>query len=241
MKITTCSRMLILPLLAAGQAIGQSHEEAVHEFLIDPVEVWLSRLMLWTSLLAIAAVLFSLFKYRGRPAGRAAWSIIIASVVVLPVMSFAFSGLLVVERAEEDEFCASCHLTMQVYYDDMVDPESESLAALHYKNRYIPKHRCYQCHTSYGMFGTVQAKLKGLNDVYKYYTRTFVLPIEMHEPYPNGDCLKCHAESHKWMEQEMHVDSKDALFADEAKCQDCHEAFGHPAHILPEVASTEAD
>jgi len=241
MKIVNYARPMLFGLTLAGTAFGQDHAEAVHEFLIDPVEVWLSRMMLWTSILAIAVVLISMIKYRGRATGRAAWSLLIASVVVLPVMSFAFSGLLVVERAEEAEFCASCHLTMQVYYDDMVDGESESLAALHYKNRYIQKHQCYQCHTSYGMFGTVQAKLKGLNDVYKYYTRTFVLPIEMHEPYPNGDCLKCHAESHKWLAQEMHTDSKDALFADDAKCMDCHEAFGHPAHILPETAGTETD
>ena len=52
---------------------------------------------------------------------------------------------------------------MQVYVDDMLDSESESLAAVHYKNRYIPSNQCYDCHTSYGMFGTVEAKMGRLS------------------------------------------------------------------------------
>ncbi len=59
-------------------------------------------------------------------------------VIVFPLMVVSAGMLLVFERAEKVTFCASCHLTMQPYVDDMRDPESESLAAIHYKNRYIP-------------------------------------------------------------------------------------------------------
>ena len=145
----------------------------------------------------------------------------------------SFGNLLVFERAEKVEFCASCHLTMQVYVDDMVDPESESLAAVHYKNRYIPSKQCYDCHTSYGMFGTVEAKMAGTIDTYKYYTGIYTFPIKMRHPYSNGDCLKCHAESVKWKGQEMHVENREGLFADEMSCLECHDPMGHPAHIPP--------
>ena len=56
---------------------------------------------------------------------------------------------------------------MQSFVDDMRDPKSESMAAVHFKNKYIPDNQCYVCHTSYGMFGTVEAKMSGMIDVYR--------------------------------------------------------------------------
>jgi hypothetical protein len=41
--------------------------------------------------------------------------------------------------------------------------------------------------------------------------------------------LKCHADSAKWMKEDVHVAVRDDLFADKAKCLDCHGA-DHPAH-----------
>ena len=55
-------------------------------------------------------------------------------------------------------------------------------------------------------------------------------------PYPNNDCLKCHAEAIQWAEQELHVENKEALFAGEMSCMDCHGPMGNPAHVLPEEA-----
>ena len=115
-------------------------------------------------ILAVAILLYSLIRYRGKLTGRLAWALLVSGVGLFPLLSVSFGNLLVFERAEKVEFCASCHLTMQVYVDDMVDPESESLAAVHYKNRYIPSKQCYDCHTSYGMFGTVEAKMAGTID-----------------------------------------------------------------------------
>lgn len=221
--------MILLPtLLCAAEG------EAVHDFLRDPVEELLEKLMLGAVILTIIVSAYSLFRYRGKTHGRTAWAVLISAIAVLPALSIAFGMLMVLEKAEKNQFCASCHLTMQVYLDDMEDAQSESLAAVHFKNRYIPKNQCYECHTSYGMHGTVEAKQKGLMDVYKYYTRTYKIPIEMRSPYPNGDCLKCHAESALWQAQELHLENKEALFGEEMSCMDCHGAMGHPAHIFPE-------
>jgi cytochrome c nitrite reductase small subunit len=137
--------------------------------------------------------------------------------------------ILVFEKAERVDFCASCHLTMKPFVEDMKNPKSDSLAALHFRNRYIPDNQCYTCHTSYGMFGTVEAKKEGLNDVYKYYTRTFHLPIQLRHKYPNSDCLKCHADSAKWLAS--HEDFKASLFSGESSCMQCH-ADSNPAHII---------
>lgn len=198
-------------------------------FQHDPVEYYGARFLTGILIVAIGLVLYSLVRYRGRIAGPVSWGLLIAGVLILPSISLLFGTLLVFERAERVEFCASCHLTMRPYVEDMKNLQSASLAAIHYKNRFIPSNQCYDCHTSYGMFGTVEAKMDGVLDVYKYYTRTFRLPIKMRRPYPNNDCLKCHAESAKFAGS--HQEFKEELFAGKSTCMQCH-GESNPAHIL---------
>jgi cytochrome c nitrite reductase small subunit len=219
-------------------AYGQEH---ANMFQTDPVEEYGSRFLQGVLTIGILLVVFSLLRYRGRIVGSSSMAVLVAGVVVLPSISLLLGTLLVFERAERVEFCASCHLTMQPYVDDLRNPDSNSLAAIHYKKRYIPANQCYDCHTSYGMFGTVEAKMAGMIDVYKYYTRTFQFPIQMRTPYPNNDCLKCHAGAVRW--EEIHADNKEALFGGEMVCMACHAEMaprGGPddaqtrAHIIPE-------
>jgi cytochrome c nitrite reductase small subunit len=198
-------------------------------FQQDPVEQAGSRLLVGLAVLGIAVVGYSLLKYKGAASGPISWGLLIAGAIGFPVVITGVGTILVFERAERVEFCASCHLTMKSFVDDMKNPKSVSLAALHFKNRYIPDNQCYSCHTSYGLFGTVEAKKEGMNDTYKYYTRTFHLPIKLRHPYPNTDCLKCHAGSAKWIAS--HEDYKDALFSGQATCMQCH-ADSNPAHVI---------
>ena len=200
-----------------------------NQFQHDPIEYYTSRILAVIMVFGIALGLYSLLRYRGRTQGPLSWALLLASVGVLPAATGVVGTILAFERAERVEFCASCHLTMKEYVDDLQNPDSKSLASLHFKNRYIPSNQCYQCHTSYGMHGTVEAKMAGLIDVYKYYTRTFSKPIKMRTPYKNDDCLKCHNESAKW--QPIHADFKDAIYSGDSKCLDCH-GDEHPAHTL---------
>ena len=225
------SYLLMGVLYAPMRAYG---EGAAGSFQHDPVEYYGARLLIGLLVVCGCLLIYSLLRYRGRIAGPVSLGLLILGIGILPVISVSFGTVLVFERAETVEFCASCHEPMQPYVDDMTNLESESLAAVHYKNRYIPSNQCYDCHTSYGLFGTATAKMKGLVDVYKYYTDTYHLPIEMREPYPNNDCLKCHAESLKWQGQELHMENREALFAGETSCMECHDPMGHPAHSLPE-------
>jgi cytochrome c nitrite reductase small subunit len=212
------------------QAVRFAQEDPrVVAFHTDPVDVWGSRFLIVTIGFGILLLLFNLLKNRGSTAGPASWALLAAGVVLVPLTATGLGTLLVFARAERVEFCASCHLTMKKFVEDMKDPKSESLAAVHFKNKYIPDDQCYDCHTSYGMFGTVEAKMAGMVDVYKYFTHTYPKVIAMREPYPNHDCLKCHAESAKWLKHDEHIAAKDDLFADKMKCLDCHGA-DHPAH-----------
>ena len=212
-----------------AQAAANGEDSKIASFHTDPVEVWGSRFLIITICVGIALLLFNLFKFRGTTAGPFSWALLTLGIVLVPLMATGLGTLLVFDRAERVEFCASCHLTMQTFVDDMRDPKSESLAAVHFKNKYIPDNQCYVCHTSYGMFGTVEAKMSGMIDVYKYYTKTYPKTLSMREPYPNHDCLKCHVESAKWLKHEEHVAARDDLFADKMKCLDCH-GSDHPAH-----------
>jgi len=127
---------------------------------------------------------------------------------------------------------------MQPYADDMSRPDGTDLAAVHFVNRYIPTNQCYECHTRYGLFGTVKAKIRGMGEVFRYYSGTYDLPIEMWEPYSNGDCLKCHGESRKWLAVEPHTagDTAAQLFEDRLSCMTCHE----PGHRVPDRRVDEA-
>ena len=213
----------LLPLSARAQS---------ENFQVDPVDYYGSRFLTGVIILGIVVLLYSLIRYRGRTSSPLAWGLLIAGAGLIPAFSSGFGTVLVFARAEKVEFCESCHLTMQSFVNDLKDPNSKSLASVHYQNRYIPDDQCYVCHTSYGMFGTVEAKKEGMIDVYKYFTRTFHLPVMLRHPYPNTDCLKCHAESAKW--KAVHDDFKQSLFSGEMKCMDCH-AAEHPAHTLAEA------
>jgi len=199
-------------------------------FQQDPVDLYGSRFLAAVIVIGLGLVLYSLIRYRGRDSGPVSWGLLLAGSCVFPMILSGFGTILVVERVKTVKLCGSCHLTMKPYVDDMMNPQSNSLAAVHYTNRYIAENQCYECHTSYGVLGTLQAKRQGLIDVYKYYTHTFQLPLQLRHPYPGGDCLKCHEGATKWIA--AHEDSQQAIFAGTLTCMQCH-AETSPAHNVP--------
>jgi nitrate/TMAO reductase-like tetraheme cytochrome c subunit len=190
-----------------------------------------------TGLFGIGAciVLFTLLRRRG-DAIPVPWALLAIGVGVLPLLSGPLGLVLSFRRSETVEFCASCHRPMQSYVNDMKDPRSESLAAVHYKNRYILDNQCYVCHTSSGVLGTVHAKTEGTIDLYKYYTGTFRMPITMRRPYANVYCLKCHGESAKYSAIKDHYQNQIVLLSGKRPCLDCH-AEATPAHAVESVTS----
>ena len=208
------------------------------DFRFDPVEHWAARILTWALVAAAVLAAYALVAViRGELNGIAGRSIMAVGVVVLPSFSVATGMLLVFVRAGSVEFCASCHHVMQDYADDMKDPDGTGIAAVHFANQYIPGNQCYECHTSYGLFGTVEAKIHGIGEVYRYYTRTYDQPIEMWQPYSNRDCLKCHSNSRKWLTVDAHTDEEmqDRLFDDRTSCMSCHE----PGHNVRDAAGVE--
>lgn len=223
------ARRLGPPTLAAvilGVRSGHLFAESTSpDFQFDPVEYWAARILAWVLVIAVILVAYTLVKaLRGQLGGTSGRALMLVGVVLLPSFSVTIGMLLVFTRAKRVEFCASCHRVMQDYAHDMTNVDGAGLAAIHFANRYIPKNQCYECHTSYGLFGTVEAKIHGIGEVAKYYTGLYDPPVSMWRPYRNADCLKCHAESDKWLSVEAHTDEETEaeLFADRTSCMSCH-------------------
>jgi nitrate/TMAO reductase-like tetraheme cytochrome c subunit len=243
------SILVLLPALVFGHGIppgaaqapnenplveALSAQREVPDFQHDPVEYWASRVLTWTLIATIFIVVYSLFRvFRGQISGFATKGLLVTSIILLPIFSVSTGMVLVFSRAERVEFCGSCHRALKPYVDDMRNPQSEGLAAIHYRNQLIASNQCYECHTSYGLFGTVKAKLEGIQQVVRYYTNAYELPLEMWKPYSNEDCLKCHSQSVRWLAHEEHMapDQKQALMQGRASCMDCHMA-GHSDEIV---------
>jgi nitrate/TMAO reductase-like tetraheme cytochrome c subunit len=181
--------------------------------------------------LALAAVLWTMVGVlRGRLAGISGRGLLLVGVVLLPSFCVGTGMLLALSRASRVEFCGSCHEAIGPYVADMTDPTVTGLAGLHFRYRYIPSNQCYECHTSYGLFGSVEAKVHGIRQVLRYYAGDYRAPITMWKPYSNADCLKCHAASRAWLDREAHTDGgmDRKLFENRVSCMECH-ASGHGA------------
>ena len=160
------------------------------------------------------------------------------SLCVLPVFLMLFGSFATFEGSKRVEFCQSCHTAMGLYVNDLKDSGSDTLASLHYNNRYIQEGHCYACHVDYGLFGSIQGKMTGLNHLYYWVTGSDTArgekQIRLYEPYKNELCLRCHAGSKRFLEAEggIHVDNEKDLLRKDAKgapilsCLECH----GPAH-----------
>jgi nitrate/TMAO reductase-like tetraheme cytochrome c subunit len=176
----------------------------------------------------LAAFLLAVAWWRMRRVGLSSMrkELLILPLVVLPLMIVFLGYSHGIEDSKSVESCGSCHV-MKPYLADLQNPAGDSLAATHYKNRYIQEHHCYTCHTDYGMFGTVQAKLAGVGHVARHLTGKYTLPLKIAHPYPNSRCLACHAASQKFQNTEGHPkEDQPKLLSGETSCIDCH----GPAH-----------
>ena len=152
------------------------------------------------------------------------WLFVSVALVPMMIAFLAFAHGL--EDSATVRSCASCH-TMTPFVEDLRNVKSDTLAALHFKNRYILQNHCYTCHSDYGLAGTAKAKVAGLGHVWRYTTGSYALPIKLAQPYSTVRCLGCHAQSQKFLTSAGHPQEEiQALRTDKTSCLDCH----GPAH-----------
>ena len=155
------------------------------------------------------------------------------ALFVLPAAAVFLANYHTFEGVHEVRACASCHVMLPMV-NDMRDPGSETLAARHYKNRWIAENQCYHCHSDYGLGGNLEAKMTGFRHLARYTTRTYHEPIKARVTFDNKNCLNCHEGTPKWVAVPVHVDSHKAFIANEIRCIDCHgEAHPTPDQRTP--------
>jgi cytochrome c nitrite reductase small subunit len=159
------------------------------------------------------------------------WLFVGVGLVPTMVAFLAFAHGL--ESATTVQACGSCHV-MTAFVADLENVESDTLAAKHFKNRYIQERQCYTCHSDYGFAGTLGAKLDGLGHVWRYTTGTYEHPIKIARPYSNVRCLTCHGASQKFLRSPAHPkEAVPELVAGKTSCLDCH----GPAHPAQKAAA----
>jgi len=219
---------MIFTLLAAAGV-----PEPGEDLVLPPPHGWIGTTDDWArwmgiafALLAMGLLLLAWRRLRSAGLNGVIKELLILPLVVLPAAIVFLGYAYGIESSKSISACGSCHV-MKPYLADLKDPASETLAALHYKNRYIQEHHCYTCHTDYGMFGTVSAKMEGMGHVRRNLTGDYTLPIKIAHPYPNGRCLACHGASQKFLKSEGHPkEDMPKLVSGENSCIDCH----GPAH-----------
>lgn len=147
--------------------------------------------------------------------------LLLLGVLALPAAVLFGATATLFEETKMVESCASCHV-MQPFVSDLRNPQSDTLAARHFRNKWIADHQCYTCHTTYGVHGTLAAKKDGLRHWLLYTTGTWEEPITFRGTYPNANCLACHGGTPKFLAFEGHSEIAAELSRDEMGCIDCH-------------------
>lgn len=179
----------------------------------------------------LAAVLFV------RPA-QASKVLAFTGLFVLPIIA-SFVGVDThIENSKQTSFCTSCHVMGKHGRSLLVD-DSTVLAASHFQGGRIPRERaCFTCHTTYTMYGGIQAKLRGVKHVMVNYFGKTPDKLKLYEPYHNRECLYCHDNTRRYLKGETHSaepDRMEKMRKNELSCisKDCHDTV----HVANEVDS----
>jgi trimethylamine-N-oxide reductase (cytochrome c), cytochrome c-type subunit TorC len=144
-----------------------------------------------------------------------------AAIVIFPLGAVTLANYHTFEGVHEVAACARCHV-MRPMINDMRDPASQTLAARHFRNGWIPQNQCYECHSDYGLSGGMAAKAEGYRHLARYTTRTYPEPIAYKGHFPNDNCLKCHRGKTPFEAVKSHHTVRGLLEASTMSCLNCH-------------------
>jgi len=136
--------------------------------------------------------------------------------LIAPVTAMQFEN--------HNSFCASCHTEgEQTFYDRSINAPPQDLASLH---DIKGQARCIDCHTGPGIIGRYRGLMAGTTHVISFASRHFPQPATLEEPFPDANCLKCHAEISQKQDFNNHfhvfLPRWQAIDKNAAICVDCH-------------------
>ena len=188
----------------------------------------------WLQILPIvAAIPAATILLVGLVRGRLVPAVATAGIVFLPVAAYALGALLVLEDSKNVSFCGSCHVMTPIVAS--LSGAGDSLATDHFRRGAVSHEQaCFVCHSGYGPWGKLDAKMAGVRHMLRTVTRTYTYPIEHLGPFDIDSCLNCHARASTFRAVPEHQDpdTQQALFKRELSCTGiCHPA-GHPDEAL---------
>ena len=187
----------------------------------DATEAIPAVLPLLLALGAIAACVWLLVR------GKAGESMMVASIATVPILAFALSDAVLIERSMRTEFCVTCHL-MEPLLETARPEDPASLASIHISRGAVSDSQaCFTCHSGYGLHGEFDAKLAGVRHMILTVLDTHSQPLAIHGTFDIDSCRNCHAASVRFRSVEAHQvqEIQDALLAGEMSCTGmCHPA-----------------
>ncbi|MFY9549560.1 MAG: NapC/NirT family cytochrome c [Thermoanaerobaculia bacterium] len=223
-------------LLFAADRLAASPER----FGVPQPHGWIGTTNQWIRGAGIAFAIFNLVlllviwrKLRRGEVSTVSKALLFGAILVIPVFVVFLATAHGMQESMTVDACGSCHV-MDGHVRDLRDPGSDSLAAVHYKNRYIQENHCYTCHSDYGMYGTLRAKLDGLGHVWHNSRGDYPRPIRIAHPYSNLRCLSCHGNAQNFLAKHE-KDEIPKLLAGQDSCLDCH----GPAHKAEETKASK--
>ncbi len=188
----------------------------------------------WIEILPLLAALPAVvLLVRGVARGQLPRPAAAAGIVFFPVVAYMLGFLLLMERSKQVSFCGSCHVMTPIL--ESLGRDDGNLASVHYTHgRVSHEEACFVCHSGYGIWGTVGAKMAGVRHMIHTVTGHYERPIALNGPFDIDSCLSCHARADSFRKVEAHQDRQlqESLAAREMSCTGtCHPA-AHPAEAL---------
>jgi hypothetical protein len=190
-----------------------------------PEYLWLVGLAFAVPAIAIATV--------GLVRGRLPAGIALVGAVLVPIVAYAVGFFFVFEESKEVRFCGSCHETMSPLVASLAE-DNGSLASIHWRKGAVSHiDGCFQCHSGYGIWGTLGAKMAGFGHMIHTVRRDYTFPLQARH-FNIASCLGCHAEAAPFRAQEAHRDPElqRQLLAGELSCAGTCHPDAHPAEAL---------
>jgi cytochrome c nitrite reductase small subunit len=194
---------------------------------IGTTSQWIQGFGIALALLNVILLLVVWFRLRATGAASSMWGWLLVALGLVPIMVGFMAFAHGLESSATVSACGSCHV-MTPFVNDLRDVKSETLAATHFKNRFIRENQCYTCHSDYGLGGTISAKLAGLGHVWRYTTGRYEVPLKIAQPYSNLRCLSCHGESQRFLNAPGKKEMMPELISGQTPCLSCH-GPAHPA------------
>jgi cytochrome c nitrite reductase small subunit len=224
----------VIPLLPIAGTLLAFGAATVGEPGVPLPRGWIGTTSQWIQGLGVAFVVLNVIllllawrRLRAGDAPASMWGWLLVAVGLVPIMVAFMTFAHGLESTTTVSACGSCHV-MTPFVQDLQDVKSDTLAATHFKNRFIRESQCYTCHSDYGLGGTLKAKLAGLGHVWRYTTGFYEVPIKIAQPYPNFRCLGCHGESQRFLNSETKKGIMPELMSGQTSCLTCH-GPAHPA------------